>query len=613
MSDLIIRPYQREALEATAKALIDQGQNRLLWRMSTGTGKTFCFAQLLKQPRIAGWLAQFPKRGASMLVVAHRDELLDQAAQTIRRENPGLMVDIEQGERRSSRYADVIIASIQTLAARKYARLTMLLERHTFRIVVYDEAQHSAAATYRTVLARLGFLPKADESDSSEIEAATHDDVALMTQALEGWDAIAPKDRLLLGVTATPNRTDAIGLGCVFQVICYNFELKTAIDQGYLVPIVPWVIETSESLDEVRITHGEFNQKDLAESVNTERRNALAVESWKLHAPGRSTIAFTVDVQHAHDLAATFQRGGISAAAVSGETPKVERREVLSAYTKGSVQVIANCMIFTEGTDLPRTSCILGAKPTKSPTLFEQMVGRGLRTYPGKADCIVIDMVDIARKHSLQTAAQLYGLPPGLITKGEELEMLRRKIDDLRDKYKTLDLGALVGRFTLQELLDRATTFDVWAIPSLGAFGVGRQFNWIKTGPDTFRLQYPWADGTEVLEVSRDLLSKWQIVCTLRPSANEKGLRPPARQRTLATGVATEDSAAGLAEAFILQERGSVAKMKTPDAPWRLGRASVKQLELLARWRVPHNPKAITKGEASDLLDLAASRRPVRR
>lgn len=609
-------PEQLEALDAIEAALFDKRQNRILIKMPTGTGKTVTFAELLKRPRLTAWREGFPKRGAALLVIAHREELLDQAADKLRRQNPGLMVDIEQGERRSSRYCEVVIASIQSLSARKYQRLERLMQYHAFRIVVVDEAHHSAAATYRTVLARLGFLPKADESDSGEIEAATHDDVEVMTRALEGWDAVAPMDRLLIGVTATPNRTDAIGLGCVFQTIAYNYELKTAIDRGRLVPIEPWVIETAESLDAVRITHGEFNQKDLAEAVNTERRNRLAVESWRLHAGEESTIAFTVDVAHAHDLASEFKRCGVNAAAVSGETPKEERRDTLSSYTRGGIQVITNCMVLTEGTDLPRTGCILHNKPTKSATLYEQMTGRGLRTFPGKRRCVVIDMVDIARKHSLQTAAVLYGLPPGLNINGQDLEAVKAQLEALRDKYRTFDLDGLLSggqRYTVQELLDRASTFDVWAIQSLGAFGNGRAFNWIKTGQDVYRLQYPWADGTELLEVSRDLLNKWQVVCTLRPAQVGQGIRPPARQRTLATGVETSDAAAGLAEAFILQERRSVAKMKTPDAPWRTGSASAKQLELLARWHVPHNPRAITKGEASDLLDLAASRRPAQR
>jgi superfamily II DNA or RNA helicase len=143
--------------------------------------------------------------------------------------------------------------------------------------VVVDEAHHAAAASYRTALAHLGFLPLEVSSESGELEAPTHDDVAKMKASLAGWDARAPKDRLLIGVTATPNRSDAIGLECVFQTIAYSYGLKQAIEDGWLVPPVPWVIETKTSLDQVRTTAGEFNQKDLAEAVNTPERNALAL------------------------------------------------------------------------------------------------------------------------------------------------------------------------------------------------------------------------------------------------------------------------------------------------------------------------------------------------
>lgn len=604
---MVLRDYQNDMGAAVEAALLEHGQNRVLLQAATGTGKTVFFASLPRRPRLAAWLAQWPKRGASMLIIAHREELLDQAADKIRRQNPGLMVDIEQGERRASRYADVVIASIQTLSARKYARLLNLLRWHTPRIVVVDEAHHSAAATYRTTLAHLGFLPKADISESGETEAATHDDVELMTRALEGWDREAPKDRLLLGVTATPNRSDAIGLGCVFQTIAYSYPIKKAIEDGWLVPIVPWVIETAENLDAVRTSHGDFNQRDLAETVNTPHRNGLTVDSWQLHAKDESSIVFSVDVQHAEDLALAFRSRGIEAAALSGETPKDLRRDMLRRYTAGTLQVLCNCMVLTEGTDLPRTGCIVHAKPTKSATLYEQMTGRGLRIHPGKSRCVVIDVVDIAREHSLQTAPVLYGLPPGVKTTGEELRKLAAELEALREKYRNFDMDELLksGRFTLQELIDRASTFDIWKIPDLGAFAVGRAFNWIRTAADAYRLQYPWADGTEILEVSKNLLDKWQVVCTIRPSDP----KAPRRQKTLADGVLTMESAAGLAEAFIKQERRTVAKMKSPDAPWRTAPASSKQIGLLLRWRVPHNPKTITKGQASDLLDLAMSRK----
>src|SRR5262249_34855647 len=154
------------------------------------------------------------------------------------------------------------------------------------------------------------------------------------------------------------------------------------------------------------------------------------------------------------------------------------------------------------------------------------MTGRGLRIHPGKTHCLVIDLVDIARKHSLQTAPALYGLPPGLVGKGQSLDSLKRELEQLQEQYPNLDLTQVGRLFTLEELRDRASTFDLWAIPNLGAFGAGRAFNWIKTGADTYRLQYPWSDGTEVLEVSRDLLDKWQLVCTLRPHATREQPKP---------------------------------------------------------------------------------------
>lgn len=603
-----LRPYQQEGLTAICRGLLDHHTYRQLLKMPTGTGKTVLFAELLK--RLQAWLSFHPKLGASMLVIAHREELLDQAADKIRKQNPGLIVDIEQGPRRSSRYADVIIASIQTLAARQFSRLEMLLARHTFRIVVVDEAHHAAADTYRTALARLGFLPMADVSGKDEIEAATYDDVRLMEQALEGWDQQAPRDRFLLGVTATPNRTDAIGLGCVFQSIVYSYDLKQAIEDGWLVPPQPWVIETAESLDDVRISHGEFNQKDLAESVNTPARNQLAVEAWALHAKGRPTLGFTVDVAHAHDLADTFRRYGYRWQALSGETPREERQQLLAQIQNGQLDGIANCMVLTEGTDLPVVSCILHAKPTKSATLYEQMTGRGLRIHPGKKDCVVLDLVDIARKHSLQTAPVLYGLPPGLKLAGDDLRKVEAALDEIREKWRGPDLDELLrsGRYSLEELRRRSSTFDLWQVPSLGAFGEGRTLNWIKVATDTFRLSYPWADGTETVQISPDLLGKWEVVCTLRPRGEPGKARPASRQRTIAAGILTDRDAGNIAEGFITMERGSVAKMKAADAPWRNDPATDKQKLLLAKWRVPHRPD-ITKGEASALLDLAGSRR----
>ena len=599
-----LRQYQLDTLEAITTSH-RAGLNRLLVRSATGTGKTVCFAQLPQA--LDTWLANFPKGERKMLVIAHREELLDQAAAKIHAANPGLHVTIEQGERRASFHADIVVASIQTLSAYKFRRLHRLLERMVFRIVIVDEAHHAAADSYRSCLAHLGFLPKADISENEEADVANYDDVLVMEQALAGWDKVAPKDRLLIGFTATPNRTDAIGLGCVFQSIVYSYGMKEAITDEWLVPIKPWVIETGTSLDDVKLQRGDFNQAQLANAVNNAKRNHLAVAAWHEYADDLATLAFTVDVQHAHDLAQTFQNDGVRAMAVSGETPKEDRRIILRQYQDGQLDVVTNCMVLTEGTDLPRTSCILHAKPTKSATLYEQMTGRGLRLFEGKRECIVIDLVDVARRHSLQTSPVLYGLPPGLLVKGKDLRETSEELERLLEANPSINLEQLLagGHLTLEQLRAKAQTFDVWTVPSLGAFGAGRALNWMKVNDDLYRLQYPWADGTEVLRVQRDLIGRWEVSVMLRTKEGES------RQRTIAADIATDDDAAGMAEAFVLQERRSVTKLKDKDAPWRAKPASEKQVALLRKLRVPPEKitKGITMGQASDLIDIVNARR----
>lgn len=596
-----LRPYQSALLDAIATAR-EQGQNRLLLRAATGTGKTVSFAHLLKHDQLRAWLETFPQGERKMLIIAHREELLDQAADKIAHANPDLLVGVEQGSRRASRFSDVVVASIQTLTAMGCRRLLELLRYHTFRVVVYDECHHASSPTARTALVHLGFLPPADASDEHSLEAPSYDDVEKMSKALQGWDDVAPKDRLLVGFTATPNRSDGVGLSCVFQTIAFSYPLREAIQDGWLVPITPWVVDTTVALDNVRTNRGDFNQRELADAVNNRERNLLALHAWRQYAEGRPTLAFTVDVQHAHDLAATFREAGIEAHAISGETPKDERRDTLARFSAGEIDVITNCMVLTEGTDLPRTSCILHAKPTKSATLYEQMTGRGLRLFEGKQDCIVIDIVDIARKHSLMAAPVLYGLPPGLKSdEGKTLGEMADLFDLFVGKHPGFAADKL-GKVSIERLAVQATTFNVWEIPSLGAFATGRALNWVKTATDTFRLQYPWQDGTEVLEVAPDLLGQFSVSCTLRPTNGG-----PSRHRTIAQALATADEAAVIAEAFVKAERASTTTLVDKTANWRTGPASEKQIKFLQWKRIPIKPR-MTKGEAADLINLARAR-----
>lgn len=590
-----LRPYQEAAISAIAADLA-RGNNRLLMQMATGLGKTRTFSALLDHPAILS-TPRLPR----VLIIAHREELLDQSAETIRKLAPHRMVSIEQGDRHANRYADVVVASIQTLAASKCRRLLDMIRFQPFGIVIIDEAHHAAAPSYRTVLVHLGFLPPEDASEEENDDSASEADAALLARHLAEWDARAPRDRFLLGVTATPNRTDAIGLGCVFQSIAFTYPIRKGVEDGFLVPLVPWVVDTSVSLDGVRTQRGDFNQRELADAVNNPHRNGLAVDAWHKYAHERQTIAFTVDVQHAHDLAQAFADKGIRAAAVSGVTPKDQRRAILNDFRRGHLDVLTNCMILTEGTDLPMTSCILHAKPTKSATLYEQMTGRGLRLHDGKDSCIVIDMVDIARKHSLQTAPVLYGLPPGLSSEqGKKLEEMAAEWDRFVEAHPGINVEKL-GRLAIEQLAVKATTFNMWEVPQLGAFGAATAMRWLKLGAETFRLSYPWLDGHEVVTVAPDLLGKFAVSCTFRPASG------PVKQRTLVADIDTAAHAAAFAEKFIDTERQSVKRLTDKGAKWRKDAASEGQKAAMRRRRIPFR-EDITKGDASDLLNLAAAR-----
>lgn len=542
-----------------------------------------------------------------MLVIGHREEIIDQAAEKLRKANPHLMVGIEQAGRKAPPLSDVVVASIQTLAAKKFGRLKDLMTQHTFRVVVLDEAHHAAAPTWRTALVHLGFLPPEDASDTESVDDDA-DDYDAMQRALASWDARAPRDRFLLGVTATPNRGDAIGLGCVFQTLVHAYGIQQAVADQWLCPITAWSINSGVSLEAVKTTAGEFNQKDLAEAVNLIRRNQLCVTSWQEHAAGRPTIAFTVSVQHALDLASAFQSVGVSARAVSGQTSSEDRAQALQDFRDWRLTVLVNCEVFLEGTDLPMASCILHAKPTRSGTRYVQMSGRGLRIYPGKTECVLIDLVDLAGKHPLQTAPTLYGLPPNLMLHGQPLHVAAKQVEEMKAMCPGLD-PATQGRITLEKLGAYARRMDVWAVKDMGEHWAGLRLNWQRIADKVFRLSYPWGDdGHETVTVEPDLLGNFDTKVVSKQGATNGGSNWTAIETVLGRGVAVVQEALYAAEQWVLRQRPSVERLKDRNASWRKAPASEAQLAKLRAWGAPI-PQRCTKGQASDMMDSFIARR----
>jgi superfamily II DNA or RNA helicase len=343
-----LRPYQRKFF-AQVRERYDAGVTRQLGVLATGLGKAVLFAALREQ-------MQFRKK---VMVLVHREELATQAADKLSRWNPDLRVGVEM----ANRYSDVdgifpdtfVVASVPTLGRRGSARIKKFLPDE-YDCIVSDEAHHSSSPQWRNVLTHFGLT--------------------------EPGGTI-----LSLGLTATPNRSDGTGLRQNFDEIVFDMGIREGIESGYLVDLRGIRVNTKTNLDKVKTRAGDFAEDELADAVNTVERNAIIVKEWMAAAYGLKTVVFTVDIQHAVDLAAAFCKCSVPADAVWGSDP--DRKSKLHRHRTGQITVLCNCAVLTEGYDDPGIKCIVLAKPTKSTLLFTQMIGRGTRIDDGKSDCIL--------------------------------------------------------------------------------------------------------------------------------------------------------------------------------------------------------------------------------
>lgn len=358
-----LRDYQSEAL-AAVDASWAEGINRPVIVLPTGAGKTVCFSGL-----IANHIDKLRKDGKRVLVLAHREELLEQAEEKIKSMCPDVWTAIVKGGRgaKKHQFADVIVASVQTMArpARREA-----VDR--IGLVIVDECHRYAAKSYREVLDHYGCM----------------DDRATPT----------------VGFTATLTRMDG-GLPDVWQSVAYQKKIHWMIKQGFLVPPVAKSIEVPGlNLASTRVTAGDLNTKDVAAALEDSEAFTAIAEAWCTEASERPTIVFMPDVHTAAMTAEAFKRVcGAAAEVVTGATPSTERKAVYARFRTGETRILVSCMVLTEGFDAPQTSCVIIGRPTLNPGLYIQMVGRGLRLHPasGKTDCLVLDIAGASLKHNL--------------------------------------------------------------------------------------------------------------------------------------------------------------------------------------------------------------------
>lgn len=541
-----LRDYQVECQNAI-KDKYQAGINRQLVALPTGTGKTVIFANL---PQVLGI--------RKMIVLAHREELLDQAKDKIQAANPHLNVEIEQADRHANpMMTDVLIASVATLGRKDSPRIRRF-DPDGWPLIICDEAHHSVAQSY--------------------------------TNIFEYFRIFQDDSKLLVGVTATPRRGDKVGLNAVYQEIVYSKDILGMIQAGWLCPIRAYRIKTNADLTGVKVVRGDFVESELSEAVNTTDRNELAVDAYKTHCNNRRALVFCVDTKHTRDMAQAFRQRGIDCGIVLGDTPPDERAETLQALADGQIKVVANCMVLTEGYDLPTLSAIIMARPTKSGLLYTQCIGRGTRIHPEKDNLIVIDLTDNSRNHQLVTLPTLFGLPAEFELKGRSVSDTVDEIDALQAKFPHVPLHRAMSMDEVQKIIEQ---FDILKITQIDPMVSEYSKNiWIPN-MDGYAI---YIDRYNKIEISQNLLGKYEVSV----HDPQKGI----------TSWAVNDVQTAFydGDRYLSTNFPQCAKLLTQSARWRGDEATDKQKILLTKLGVSYPPE-ITKGQASILITSAFAKK----
>lgn len=384
-----LRPYQIEAKRAVLEEF-EKGRKRTLLVMPTGTGKTPTFCSILDEQL---------KNGGRGLILAHREELLTQAQDKLLL-STGRSAALEKGSHSAAGSGeDVVVASVQTLS--RPDRL-LRYDEDGFSDIIIDEAHHAASDSYRKIL---NYFHNAR----------------------------------VLGVTATPDRGDHKNLGNVFESKAYEYQIASAIKDGFLCPIIAKMIPI-----QIRIEGdsrcGDYKPEDIDVSLDP-YLEAIADEMVS-YCEGRKTVVFLPLVKTAVRFSEMLNERGLSSAEVDGDSP--DREQILSDFNENRYQVLCNSMLLTEGWDQPDVSCVVVLRPTKVRALYQQMVGRGTRIFPGKENLLLLDFLYHTERHDLCT-------PASILSPDDVIEEQMNKLLETGEEFDLTELSATAAHNAIQE------------------------------------------------------------------------------------------------------------------------------------------------------------------
>ena len=368
-----LRPYQEEAIKAVRKEW-SEGHKKTLLSLPTGTGKTIVFSAITEM---------VANKGNKTLILAHRDELLDQAADKLKKVS-SLTAEKEKAELSTLKTDPLVtVGSVQSLAREE--RLHKF-DKKRYDVIIVDEAHHALSDSYQTVLQYF---------DSAYV----------------------------LGVTATPDRGDKKQLADYFDSLAYEYSMRNAIKDGYLCPISAQLIPLQINLTNTKISNGDYQCSSLGVTLEP-YLDKIADEMVKLCAD-RKTVVFLPLIATSQAFCKLLNDRGMRAAEVNGDSP--DRKETLEAFERGNYNVLCNSMLLTEGWDCPAVDCVVILRPTKIRSLYQQMVGRGMRLAEGKKDLLLLDFLWLTAKHDLCR-------PAGLFAKSKDIEDRMQKNLEKGDK-----------------------------------------------------------------------------------------------------------------------------------------------------------------------------------
>ncbi|KPM36411.1 hypothetical protein AK830_g10143 [Neonectria ditissima] len=412
------------------------------------------------------------------LILAHRRELVEQAANHCQLAYPNKSIEIEMGNVHASGTADITIASVRSITSKH--RLAKF-DPSRFKLVLVDEAHHIVAPGYLKTLEHFGLDEKRDNSPN------------------------------LIGVSATFSRFDGVKLGAAIDEIVYHKDYVDMISEKWLSDVIFTTVESTANLRQVKSNNfGDFQAGELSKVVNTDKINDITVRSWLAKAEGRkSTLVFCVDVAHVTELTQKFREHGFDARYVTGDTPRVERGETLDAFRRGEFPVLVNCGVFTEGTDIPNIDCIVLGRPTRSRNLLVQMIGRGMRLHPGKKDCHIIDLVS-SLDTGIVTTPTLFGLDPNVLVDKVSVKDMRQ-LQAAEDEGEESTQSPLSFHNASSTAADTVTFTDYSSVLDLIADTSGEKhirtistYAWVQVGQERFILSAPSGSYIRIEKINEE-------------------------------------------------------------------------------------------------------------